>query len=160
MASTYNPDNTMVSMSGTLVVSPSQTTTYAIGAFSPDYPTAVASVTVTVIYPSTVSLSANPQTIQAGQSATLTWTSANADIVTMDQGIGNVGANGSLPVSPTKTTTYTITAVGPGGTVTSSASVTVTYPAPTVSISANPQSIQAGQSATLAWSSANTNTAK
>jgi hypothetical protein len=146
-------------MSGTLVVSPSQTTTYAIGAFSPDYPTAVASVTVTVIYPPTVSLSANPQTIQTGQSATLGWTSAYADIVTIDQGIGNVGANGSLPVSPTKTTTYTITAVGPGGTVTSSASITVTYPAPTVSISANSQTIQAGQPATLAWSSTNADTA-
>ena len=148
-----------VSASGSVSVTPTQTTIYALTATGPGG-TATSSATVTVIYPApTVSLTASPQTIQAGQSATLTWSSTNADNVSIDQGIGNIAASGSLTVTPMQTTTYTITATGPGGTVTSSASVTVTYPAPTVTISVNPQTITAGQSTTLTWSSTNASTA-
>ena len=50
------------------------------------------------------------------------------DTVTIDQGIGEVGLNDSTTVSPTETTTYTITAEGPGGTAADSAMVVMASP--------------------------------
>lgn len=76
----------------------------------------------------TATLSANPSSIQTGQSSTLTWTTENADDVTLE---GNkVNASGSEAVSPTQTTTYHLTAKGPGGTQDATAQVTVTQPPP------------------------------
>ena len=57
----------------------------------------------------------NPNSIQAGQSATLTWQTSNATDVSID-GIGAVQPNGSQSVSPTDSTTYHLTAKGAGGT--------------------------------------------
>jgi len=102
----------------------------------------------------TVQISANPATIQTGQSSTLSWTSTNATSCSIDQGIGSVDCNSSKLVSPSVTTPYEITATGPGGTATSSVTVTVTPAAPlTVSITANPTDIKPGQSSTLSWTS-------
>jgi len=75
-----------------------------------------------------VTLSANPTTIPLGESSTLTWTTANADTVSIDQGIEDVALSGSHVVSPIESTTYTITAMGPGGTAATSAQVTVVTP--------------------------------
>ncbi|SPD74472.1 exported hypothetical protein [uncultured Desulfobacterium sp.] len=149
------PDIGTVNPNGSIMVSPTATTTYSITATNPDG-TATANVTVTVItVQPTVTLTASPASIQYGQSSTLTWTSTNATTCAIEPDIGDVNASGSISVSPTETTTYTITATGPGGTATGTATVTVTYPAPTVSISASPQSIYRGQSTTLTWSSSN-----
>ncbi|TFG50781.1 MAG: hypothetical protein E4H40_00565 [Candidatus Brocadiia bacterium] len=92
-----------------------------------------------------VTLTANPGTIQVGESSTLTWSSANADTCVIEPDIGSVAVNGSMPVSPTQTTTYTITASGPEGSATDSTTVTVTTdPPPTVNISADPDTILVG----------------
>ncbi len=78
------------------------------------------------VYPApTAALTANPQAIQPGESATLSWTTANADSVTLDNGIGAVELNGSMTVSPSATTAYTLTATGFGGTKTVSTIVIV-----------------------------------
>ncbi|MFH1674410.1 MAG: hypothetical protein ABIF87_13415, partial [Pseudomonadota bacterium] len=91
--------------------------------------TASDSITVTLIYLTpTVSISATPETIQVGESATLSWSSTNADTAGIEPGIGPVDPNGSTTVSPTEITTYTITAKGPGGTATVSVTVTVISP--------------------------------
>ena len=74
----------------------------------------------------TVTLSAEPDTLLYGESSTLTWSSSNADTCTIEPGIGNVDANGSITVSPTETTGYTITATSPGGTATAGVTVSVT----------------------------------
>jgi OOP family OmpA-OmpF porin len=113
----------------------------------------------------TVSLSANPSSIEAGKCADLSWTSANASDVSIDQGVGAVAKNGSKQVCPTTSTSYTATASGPGGSARSAASVSVKQPAPpppppppaapTVSISADPASIQKGQCSNLTWNSSN-----
>ena len=76
----------------------------------------------------TASLSANPDTIQAGQSSTLTWETTNATDVTLE-GVGQVGPSGSRRVSPADSTTYRIVAKGEGGTKEATARVTVS-PAP------------------------------
>jgi len=116
-----------VNAGGTATVFPTTTTTYTITATGPGG-TATASTMVTVTTPPpapTVSISANPTSIQSGGSATLTWSSTNADSRTIDQGIGTVNPTGTTTVSPTATTTYTITATGTGGTIFASATVTV-----------------------------------
>jgi len=77
----------------------------------------------------TATLSANPTSIQRGQSATLTWSTENATDVALD---GNkVDPSGSQTVSPTETTTYHLTAKGPGGTQEATAQVSVAVPTPT-----------------------------
>ncbi|MDE2001232.1 MAG: hypothetical protein KGI60_01530 [Patescibacteria group bacterium] len=60
----------------------------------------------------TVSLSVSPDTIQPGDSATLTWTSQNAVAISINQGVGIVAKSGSLKVKPSQTTRYTISASG------------------------------------------------
>ncbi|MGD9578485.1 MAG: FG-GAP-like repeat-containing protein, partial [Syntrophorhabdus sp.] len=123
-----------------------------------------ASHTIQVMYDNqcnipSITLGAQPQAIQAGQSANLTWTTTYANSVTIDNGIGFVPLDGSITVSPTQTTTYVLSATGPGGTSTTSATITVGPPVPTVVISAQPSSIIAGSSSTLTWSSTNATTA-
>jgi len=78
----------------------------------------------------TASLTANPSTIDKGQSTTLTWETQNATEVSIDNGIGTVQPNGSQSVSPTDSTTYHLSAKGAGGTQEATARVTVTQPPP------------------------------
>jgi len=106
----------------------------------------------------TASLTASPSTITVGQNITLTWSSANADQGSVDNGVGAVGLNGNTHLQPTATTTYTYTATGPGGTATASATVTVNPPPPpTASLTATPSTITVGQHFALAWGSTNAN---
>ena len=77
----------------------------------------------------TASLTANPNSIQQGQSTTLTWQTSNATDVSID-GVGAVQASGSQSVTPSDSTTYTLTAKGAGGTQQATARVTVTQPPP------------------------------
>jgi len=84
-----------------------------------------AAVTINVSF---ITLTASPQSVVPGGTTTLTWTSPNANSVTIDNGIGPVSppAGGSVPTSPlTSTTTFTATATATNGT-SATASVTVT----------------------------------
>lgn len=78
----------------------------------------------------TVTLQANPTTINKGESSTLSWNSTDATQLSIDPGVGAVNAQGSTKVSPTDSTTYTITATGPGGSASATAAVSVNAPAP------------------------------
>jgi peptidoglycan-associated lipoprotein len=75
----------------------------------------------------TAAISVSPDTIQPGQSSTLTWQTTNATDVSID-GIGAVQPNGSQPVSPSDSTTYHLTAKGAGGTQDATTRLTVTPP--------------------------------
>ena len=75
----------------------------------------------------TATLTANPSTIEKGQSVTLSWETTNADDVTL--GPNKVDAKGSATVSPTDSTTFRLIAKGAGGTQEATARVTVTQPA-------------------------------
>jgi peptidoglycan-associated lipoprotein len=78
----------------------------------------------------TASLSANPNTINQGQSTTLTWQTTNATDVSID-GIGPVDTSGQRQVTPADSTTYHLVARGAGGTQDATARVTVNAaPAP------------------------------
>jgi peptidoglycan-associated lipoprotein len=77
----------------------------------------------------TASISVSPNTVQAGQAASLTWQTSNATDVSID-GIGAVQPNGSQSVSPTDSTTYHLVAKGAGGSQEATARLTVTPPPP------------------------------
>ena len=79
----------------------------------------------------TVTLNAAPPSISAGQTVTLSWSSTNATDLDIEPGVGKVAPQGSTPVMPTESTTYTITATGAGGNATASARVTVAAAAAT-----------------------------
>jgi peptidoglycan-associated lipoprotein len=79
----------------------------------------------------TVTLQANPTTINKGDASTLSWSSTNATQLTISPEVGTVAPEGSTKVSPSDSTTYTITASGPGGSADSTVRVTVSAPAPT-----------------------------
>jgi peptidoglycan-associated lipoprotein len=72
----------------------------------------------------TASLSANPNSINQGQSTTLTWQTTNATDISID-GIGPVDASGSRQVTPVDSTTFHLIAKGAGGTQDATARVTV-----------------------------------
>ena len=76
----------------------------------------------------TVTLNASPTSVNAGQTVTLSWSSTNATDLEIQPGVGKVAPQGSTPVNPTESTTYTITATGAGGSATASAHVDVTAP--------------------------------
>jgi peptidoglycan-associated lipoprotein len=85
----------------------------------------------------TASLSANPNTIDQGQSTTLTWQTSNATDVSID-GIGVVDTTGSRQVTPSDSTTYHLIAKGSGGTQDATARVTVNAaPAPPPATTSN-----------------------
>jgi peptidoglycan-associated lipoprotein len=86
----------------------------------------------------TVTLNAAPTAINGGQSSTLSWSSTNATDLDIQPGVGKVSPEGSTPVTPQQSTTYTITASGPGGSTTATAHVDVNaapaeQPAPSAS---------------------------
>src|ERR1035438_5106867 len=76
--------------------------------------------------PSVAQFTAEPTSIQRGQTSTLRWEVSGAvTTVSINQGIGTVQSTGSSRVTPSDSTTYTLTATGPGGTITGSATVDV-----------------------------------
>src|SRR6478609_995651 len=117
-------DVTSVALSGSAAVVVPATTTFTATATGAQGVTASASATVNILG---VTLTASPTKIGPGQTATLSWTSSNAATLSIDQGVPPIsGANGSVTVSPTANTTFTITAVdGQGNSATSSATVNV-----------------------------------
>ncbi len=78
----------------------------------------------------TVTLNASSAFIHSGESLTLNWSSTNATDLNLAPGVGKVAPEGSTSVSPTESTTYSITAAGPGGTADSSVRITVSPAAP------------------------------
>jgi OmpA-OmpF porin, OOP family len=75
----------------------------------------------------TVSISADPATIEQGQCSMLAWSTTDASSASIE-GIGSVDPSGSRQVCPGSTAQYTITAMGDGGTRTTSTTVTVNPP--------------------------------
>jgi hypothetical protein len=110
--------------------------------------------------PVSVSLNANPTSVNQGGSSQLTWNSSNADSCAASGAwSGNKGLSGNEMVGPlSATSTFTLACSASGG-ASASRSVTVTVasstPAPTVTFTANPTSVAVGGSSTLNWSSSN-----
>ena len=110
--------------------------------------------------PPIVTVLANPTSVTAGGTSTLTVTATYATSVTVAGSDGSsytlATTGGTQAVTPAATTTYTATATGPGGSITATATVTVTPPVPpTVTIAANPTTVTLGGSSTLKVVAAN-----
>jgi hypothetical protein len=140
---------------GSLEVSPSENTTYTLTATGTSG-SSTATVTVSLAAtdkPLISSFTATPAQITAGQSSTLQWNVTGATSCTMDPDIGEVPPEGSLEVSPTENTTYTLTATGTSGSPTATVTVSVAATdTPLISsFTATPAQITAGQSSILQW---------
>ena len=106
----------------------------------------------------TVSLSIAPQTVVAGQLATLTWTAANAVSISFspalpaaeDRQLTLPTGSATFPVA--QTTTYIATVTDAAGNH-STANATVTVLPVQFTFSAEPDTIHPGESATLTWAS-------
>ncbi len=83
--------------------------------------------------PPTISSFTASSSSAPGQSAALSWSVSGATSVSIDNGLGQQSnvTNGTATVSPSVTTSYTLTASNSGGTETSLATVVVQQPAPT-----------------------------
>ncbi|HUY82226.1 MAG TPA: alkaline phosphatase family protein [Acidobacteriaceae bacterium] len=147
---------TSTAASGSANDSPAQTTTYTAVATGSGG-SATQTTTVQVVQPVTpqiTSFTADPTTVNAGQSTTLSWQTTNATSVAISPApqqsdtAGALSTSGSVSTPVSQTTTFTLTATGPGGSATQS--VTVTVPI-TLSFTVSPQTITAGQSVTLSW---------
>lgn len=81
---------------------------------------------INLALPPTCTLSANPGSVQPGQSTVLTWSSANATSFSIDCGVGILNAaSGSVDSPPiNNTTTFTLTVSNDSG-KTATSSVTV-----------------------------------
>lgn len=103
----------------------------------------------------TCSLSASHTSIGVGQSTVLSWTTQNIPTsASIDNGVGSVtpAIGGSVTVSPTVTTTYTLTVSNSGGSSTCQVTILVSN-APTCTLSANRTTVALGESVILSWTS-------
>jgi uncharacterized repeat protein (TIGR01451 family) len=139
---------------GSISVTPTATTTYTLTATGPGG-TATASTTIVVdvnaAAPVIMSFAASPSRINSGQTSTLSWATSNATTVSISGVRGAQPANGSVSVTPTATTSYTLTAVGAGGSVTASLTVIVSADCipPRITQPPQDQTVLLGGSATL-----------
>ncbi|GIV09576.1 MAG: hypothetical protein KatS3mg019_1667 [Fimbriimonadales bacterium] len=93
---------------------PSRTTEYELIARNAVGKSVSKKITVEVLDPSQAQIlgfAVQPEQITVGESAVLRWEVVNAVRVEIDKGIGRVDPKqGELPITPTQTTTYTLTA--------------------------------------------------
>lgn len=113
-------------------------------------------LTSTASRPQINSFTAAPAAVASGGTSTLAWSVSAFDSLTIDQGVGDVSANttggsGSVEVSPTETTTYTLTLRN--GAVTVEETVTVVVEeAPIIGLYAATETLLApGGSTVLQW---------
>jgi len=142
-----------VAQGGTTTVSPTETTNYVLTARNRfGQTTSQVSIQVTAVpMPTVVRFTAAPVEIVAGETSSLVWQVNNATDVSIT-GIGPVALTGSANVTPTQTTTYTLTAKNSSGEVTAQATVTVFPAVRIVSFTANPVVSPApGSPVVLSW---------
>ena len=120
LASISGIGSVSVNQSGSQNVSPPYTTSYTLTATNYGNVQTTASTTLTVYQPPVITLSTDAvnNTIVAGQSCNLTWNTSgdNSGGANLSPILGNVPASSSTQISPTATTTYTISVNGYLGT--------------------------------------------
>lgn len=103
-------------------------------------PPAPAPAPAKVVVPApTSSLTVTPASVSKGQPATLSWASQNATDCSIQPGIGTVQPNGSMGITPSDNTSYTLNCSGPGGNTSSKADIAVVIPPPPVMAAAQPK---------------------
>ncbi|HOV54601.1 MAG TPA: gliding motility-associated C-terminal domain-containing protein [Bacteroidales bacterium] len=136
------------SSGASITVSPNSTTTYTVIGASTAGCTNTATITVYVSTTINITANANPSSICEGASSILS--ASGADTYNWSNSM-NLS---TITVTPTNTTSYTVTGYSGGCTGTATVSVTVN-PLPTMIASANPSSICYNEVTTLTASGAN-----
>ena len=138
--------------SGSFNTTPYSNQTYTISATGKGPSNTTSSgTTVTVYQQPSVQINSSNSTIIIGESTTLSWsTTGTVSSSSINQGIGGVPNSSNTSVSPTTTTTYTITSNGYCGTASDSTTITVLTP-PTATIT-GPSSINYGDTVTFNYS--------
>lgn len=147
--------------SGSVMVSPTVTTTYTLTATNAQGEDTATAVVVVNEALAVVSFLATPDTVSVGQPVTLSWTltgTPSAVTLTSDlpetislSGVADL-KNGSIVVTPTRDLLYTLTITDGATTESSTAMVTVLPNAPVINqLDASPNSVSAGGIATLIW---------
>lgn len=132
--------------SASVTVTPSSTTTYTVLSGSGTC-TATTSSTITVTPPASITITPSLSTICVGQTVTLTASGAGPFVWTASNGT-NPPAAGTVTVSPTSTTSYTV--LSGTGTCTSTAIASISISTtPSISITPSSTVICNGQSTTL-----------
>jgi len=137
-------------VAGSQIVYPTSTTVYTLTASNIAGATTKSIVVTVNPAPIVINIDANPAVIMSGASAALIWSVSGATSASIDQGVGSVSLSGNKLVSPTVTTTYTLTASGPAGTVSKSVVLTVNAPITAV-FNVDPNIIGVGDLASLHW---------
>jgi hypothetical protein len=134
---TIEPVLSEVNLSDSASVSPSATTTYTLTATNgvgSNTAEVIISVfwqppdwwnDITILPPNIESFSADKSFLTEGISATLSWEVSDIATVSIEPDIGEVENSGTHDVSPTETTTYTLTAGNVEGSVTETVTITV-----------------------------------
>lgn len=127
----------------------------------PRFRAGIASATVAVVPVLIASFAANPAQINCGESSRLSWATADADEVFLEN--NKVARTGEQLVAPRATTTYHLVAAGPGTRATATTTVGVNT-ATTAALSASPSAVRYRRvgnkivehsATTLTWSTAN-----
>jgi hypothetical protein len=144
--------------SQTVTITTSGTNTYSLTCTNSVGPAAASSVSLTDVAPATPALSISSNSIVFGNSATITWSSSTATTCTASGSwSGLLPPNGVEIVTPTAggSETYSLTCTNAIGTSPAAmVPLTVTVPAPNPpTLSLGSQSITAGTSTTITWSS-------
>lgn len=162
-ADTVSIDNGIgtVNNSGSTVVFPTNNTTYTLTATNISG-TETSTVNVNVYPLPTVNVfTITPTNISAGNNATLSWNVSGSTGVSISGGIGAVAASGNRTVSPSSSTTYTLSATNAAnGTTTATASIIVNRTPRINSFYASPSTINTGSSSTLIWSTTDTSSVR
>jgi cysteine-rich repeat protein len=156
-----NADTTR--LDGNETVNPMTTTTYVLTAAGASG-SKTQNVTVTVEgTPVVASFTGTPQAIELGEMATLAWNVTGAATITIVDGAGTEVYNGTMgqgsqTVSPTMSTAYTLTARSMLGqqVMSTPVMVTVNRAARVASFTANPSTIDYGDTSELRWSTSRT----
>ena len=149
------------------VVTPLNSISYTMTVFGADDNKVTCSAPVKVEVPEPVlpscEFSASPSNFGSyGGTTVLSWSTTNADTVSIDQGIGGVSVNGSRQEAVSSTKTFTLNATNDDGSVECTAKVMVADPGPqpitceaNVDFRAQPSSINRGNSTNLKWNTTN-----
>ena len=102
--------------------------------------------------PQISAFTASPASIAKGEASLLRWSVSGATRLTLDNGAGDVSGLASKSVTPTATTTYTLTATNDAGSTTAHVTVSVVETGCTLSASPASLSLAAGGSVTASLS--------
>lgn len=136
---------------GVYTAPPSPTTAHVVATSQADTSKSTQAVVTVVDAPAITSFKVSPDLIPAGASATLlpVFSGGNGSI---DHSVGSVTNGVGIVVTPTLTTTYTLTVTNAAGDAVTAAVVLTVQSPPTISdFKAMPATITSGGSSTLAW---------